>query len=305
MNVLHTAVRPTVLRALIVFYNPIGSEACQTTSAYYFFLNKNEMRRIKWVAVIALMTGFAACNNNNSTPGNAKVNIHLTDSPADYSKVNIDVQSISLLSADSAGSDSVIDLGAQAGVYNLLDLTNGLDTLLASQNIPAGKYSQIRVVLGTDNTLVMNGTTYPLMVPSGSSSGLKLQLNTNFTEGVTYDILLDFDAARSIVVKGNGGFNLKPVIRVSTEANSGSIKGSVNPANTESVVYAISSGNDTLSSYVDTLSGNFLIRAVPAGTYTVEIDPSSASGLSKKSVDNVSVQNGQEADAGTIDLTAK
>ena len=134
---------------------------------------------------------------------------------------------------------------------------------------------------------------------------MKLQLNADFVEGVTYNILLDFDAARSIVALGNGGFNLKPVIRVSTDATSGSIKGSVTPTNTEGVVFAISPSMDTLSTYLDTVSGSFMFLGVPADIYKVEIDPSTASGLSKKEVSNVKVVNGQETDLGTIDLTAQ
>jgi len=265
------------------------------------------MRKIQFLVAIALMVGVAACNNdsNNSTPGEATVKVHMTDAPADFSEVNVDVQAITLMPADSTEGTSEIDLGAHAGVYNLLELTNGLDTLLANKNIPAGKYSQIRVKLGTDNSLVMNGNTYSMKVPSGSSSGLKLQLNADFVGGVTYDILMDFDAARSIVALGNGGFNLKPVIRVSTEATSGSIKGMVNPANTEGVVYAISPSMDTLSTYVDTVSGSFMLRGVPADVYTVEVDPATDSGFSKQSVDNVKVVEGTQTDVGTIDLTTQ
>lgn len=264
------------------------------------------MKKIQLIAVIALMAGFVACNNdNNSAPGQSTVKIHLTDAPADYSEVNVDVQAITLMPSDSTEGTTEIDLGAHAGVYDLLDLTNGLDTLLANKNIPSGKYSQIRVKLGTDNTLVVNGNTYSIIVPSGSSSGLKLQLNADFVEGVTYNILLDFDAARSIVALGNGGFNLKPVIRVSTDATSGSIKGSVTPTNTEGVVFAISPSMDTLSTYLDTVSGSFMFRGVPADIYRVEIDPSTTSGLSNKEVSNVKVVNGQETDLGTIDLTAQ
>ena len=264
------------------------------------------MKKIQLVAVIALMAGFVACNNNNSsTPGQSTVKIHLTDAPADYSQVNVDVQAITLMPADSTEGTTEIDLGAHSGVYNLLDLTNGLDTLLANKNIPSGKYSQIRVKLGTDNTLVMNGNTYSIKVPSGSSSGLKLQLNADFVEGVTYNILLDFDAAKSIVALGNGGFNLKPVIRVSSEATSGSIKGTVTPVGTKGVVYAISPSSDTLSTYLDTISGGFMLRGVPADLYTVEIDPSAASGLSKKVESNVKVVEGQQTDLGTIDLTTQ
>ena len=77
------------------------------------------------------------------------------------------------------------------------------------------------------------------------------------------------------------------------------------PTNTEGVVFAISPSMDTLSTYLDTVSGSFMFRGVPADIYRVEIDPSTTSGLSKKEVSNVKVVNGQETDLGTIDLTAQ
>jgi hypothetical protein len=49
--------------------------------------------------------------------------------------------------------------------------------------------------------------------PSAEQSGLKLQVNQTLQEGIMYHVLLDFDANKSIVKLGNGGYKLKPVIR--------------------------------------------------------------------------------------------
>ena len=97
-----------------------------------------------------------------------------------------------------------------------MKLTGGLEAILADVELPAGNISQIRLILGENNSLTINGQTQNLTIPSGSQSGLKLNVNIELVEGITYKILLDFEAAKSVVEAGNSGiYNLKPVIRVS------------------------------------------------------------------------------------------
>jgi hypothetical protein len=47
---------------------------------------------------------------------------------------------------------------------------------------------------------------------------------SNIARGIMYHVLLDFDANKSIVKLGNGGYKLKPVIRTVESAISGAIK---------------------------------------------------------------------------------
>ena len=110
-----------------------------------------------------------------------------------------------------------------------------------------------------------------LETPSAQQSGLKLNIDANLTGGVVYKLWIDFDAARSIVVKGNGDYLLKPVIRTYTEAVSGAISGNVSPAEALPYIMAIT-GTDTLGTYA-TDSGTFKINGVPAGTWSVKFDP--------------------------------
>jgi hypothetical protein len=58
-------------------------------------------------------------------------------------------------------------------------------------------------------------------------SGLKLQVNQTLQEGIM--CTFDFDANKSIVKLGNGGYKLKPVIRTVETAISGAIKGTITP----------------------------------------------------------------------------
>ena len=250
------------------------------------------------VLTILILTG---CKDS---PNTATLKIRLTDAPGDYDKVLIDIKEILVHTSGSAGQNDkgwITLQNINAGVYDLLELTGGLDTLLASNELPAGKISQIRIVLGSNNSVVINGATKALDTPSAMQSGLKLQVHTTLTEGITYEILLDFDAARSIVSAGNGKYNLKPVIRTIVEAQDGAIKGMISPVASSPAVFAIS-GQDTLASTYANSEGKFLLRGLQAGSYTVAFDANS--NYQDKSVSNVSVTIGQVTDMGTITISA-
>ena len=225
---------------------------------------------------------------------NARLEVRLTDAPGDYEAVNIDIVGVEVHSSEGGGWQS---LDVAAGVYNLLDLTNGLDTLLGAIDLPPGELSQIRLVLGDNNSITVDGQTYDLSTPSGQQSGLKLNVHTNLVAGLTYTMVLDFDAARSIVLTGNGKYILKPVIRVITTATSGGIAGSVsNPASTPAVFAIIAP--DTLGSTFADSTGHFMINGLPAGVYTVSFSP--AAGYTIADRTGVIVTVGNITDLGVV-----
>jgi hypothetical protein len=143
---------------------------------------------------------------------------------------------------------------------------------LADADIPSGKLHQIRLVLGTNNSIVLKGVSTQLETPSAEQSGLKLNVQQDVKGGILYTMLLDFDCARSIVTTGSGKYNLKPVIRTVLNAVGGSIKGAVTPASIRTAVYAIN-GTDTMTTFTDA-TGGFLIKGLPAATYTLKYWPS-------------------------------
>ena len=98
----------------------------------------------------------------NSSSGKAKLQVYLTDDPANYDKVVIDVKDVQInLSTDS--SDKWQSLSTvKAGSYDLLRLVNDDDTLLASSDIGTGTLEQMRLVLGPNNYVVVNGQNIPL-----------------------------------------------------------------------------------------------------------------------------------------------
>jgi hypothetical protein len=253
----------------------------------------------------AALLGLAGCSKNDSSEaGMSKFEVRLTDAPGDYAAVNLNVQQVQIHVSDDndeAGWQSLPLI--RPGMYNIMDFTNGNSALLTSADFPAGKISQIRLVLGPGNTLTLrNGQVVPLNTPSAPQSGLKLKIDAVLTRDVTYQLLLDFDVAKSIVARGNGQYNLKPVIRTITTAVAGGIRGVVTPAAARPVVMAIRtsvSPNDTLSTTAD-VAGAFIIRSMPAGTYRVEFK--TASPYRDATRASVTVTNDQITDLGSVSL---
>jgi len=226
---------------------------------------------LKSLFVFLLFTSaLISCSEKDSNE-KAKLEVRMTDDPAAYDAVYIDLKDvqINVTGDDDKGWQSLP--GVHAGIYNLLNLVNDKDTLLVNADIPSGKLHQIRLVLGTNNSIVANGVTIPLETPSAQQSGLKLNVQQNVNGGILYTMVLDFDAGRSIVTTGNGKFILKPVIRTVLNAVGGSIKGAVTPKSVLTAVYAIN-GTDTMTTFTD-LNGGYLIKGVPAATYTMKYWP--------------------------------
>ncbi len=248
------------------------------------------------VAGIILITACKKDSTNN--PSQAGLQVRMTDAPGEYDAVYVDVRDVMVSSSvDDGGWVSVSSV--RPGIYNLMDLRNGVDTLLADGFVPAGRINQIRLILGTNNSVVKDGVTYPLSTPSAQQSGLKIKFQTDLVGGRIHLIMLDFDAGRSIVENGNGDFHLKPVIRAFIDSTTGVISGQLDP----SVVANVSaiSATDEGGTYSD-LSGRFVIKGLKAGVYNVVITPTVASGLSMKTIEGVVVVEGQVKALGTISL---
>jgi hypothetical protein len=211
-----------------------------------------------------------SCSEKDSNE-KARLEVRMTDDPAAFDAVYIDLKDVQINVTDDADKGWQSLPGVHAGIYNLLDLVNDKDTLLVNADIPTGRLHQIRLVLGSNNSILANGITIPLETPSSMQSGLKLNVQQDVNGGILYKMVLDFDAARSIVSSGNGKFILKPVIRTVLNAVGGSIKGAVTPKTVLTAVYAIN-GVDTMTTFTD-LNGAYLIKGVPAATYTMQYFP--------------------------------
>ena len=247
---------------------------------------------------------FMSCNKNSSGGGTTHLEVMLTDDPATYDAVYIDVQKVEFKVSSDTDSNSgwqTINV-LHPGVYNLLKFSNGIDTLLAATDVPAGKISQMRLVLGDNNSVVIDGQSYPLKTPSAQQSGLKFNIHATLTAGIVYRLWIDFDATRSIVTTGSGDYILKPVIRTYTEAIGGSIKGYVLPSGAKPQVWA-AMGTDTLLALPDSATGYYFFGGVNAGSWNLLFHAQDTT--FKDTTFAVTVTTGVVTDAGTVTLSKK
>ncbi len=253
------------------------------------------------VAAVAL----TACGGGGSTstmpsgPTTSTLSASLMDGPFRTSGGIVTAVNIALEKVEAVGSGGVQTLVTftPSKNINLLNYQTSPLTLGTAQ-IPAGQYQQLRFVLDTsqasNTTVVVNGTTYDLSIPSASgpegfqgststdngdgpgTAGIKVNVALNAQAGQTYGFLIDFNAAESIVqASGSGQWLMKPVLVATAQALAGSISGTVtNNAGTgvaNAEVLAEQNGT-TINSGVTDANGNFQINALPAGSYTLVVN---------------------------------
>jgi hypothetical protein len=194
------------------------------------------------VVVLALVGG---CG---SSGGTGQLKASMTDAPTDLTNVKsvlVTINSVrvhddaSTTSGDAGdttdGGSSVADGGTvtddgtsgsgwlelctnTAGeTFDLMTLTNGNSTALcggALLTLPAGRISQARLGVASAKLVFTDGTSQMLTIPSGSETGLKLNIDEDVPAGGTLEIKFDFVASDSIVATGNGKYILKPVLRL-------------------------------------------------------------------------------------------
>jgi len=108
------------------------------------------------------------------------LSIYMMDDPVLFTQVLIDIKQVAVKIDTAAhhgdaddnhqwnddyrgchnGNSTIWDtLAVTPGIYDLLKLRNGTDTLLASSLIANGKVLQVRITLGTDNTVYTDSVT--------------------------------------------------------------------------------------------------------------------------------------------------
>lgn len=151
---------------------------------------------------------FYACKKDSDSTTNLR--IHMTDAPLAVQEVNVDLQSVQVkFKSDTSNWET---LQTTAGIYDLLDFQNGLDTMIAQGTVRTDVLKEIRLILGTRNTIMVDSVTYPLTIPSGGESGLKIKLDKQLA-AVADSLVIDFDAALSVKEEADG-YKLRPVIKV-------------------------------------------------------------------------------------------
>lgn len=259
------------------------------------------------LAIITVLI-FGGCSKSDTTAPQSStgtMQINMIDSPAGYDQVNIVVDSVQVHVSTSDSTSGWTTLNRTPTTYDLLKLVNGANAIIGSAKLPTGQYSQIRLYIGSGSNIVVNGVTKSLNTPSGSQSGVKLNVDATIQADITYNLTIDFDANKSIVKSGapsNPTYSLKPVIRAVATSTTGIIAGTISPASTRPSIWAYGT-LDTVSTSADTLGGFKLLYLNP-DTYKVYISPKDTL-YKDTTLTNVSVTTGATKSLGTITLTHK
>jgi len=191
-------------------------------------------------------------------------------------------------------------LSITPGIYNLLALRNGTDTLLTSSLITSGKILKIEVTLGSSNKVYTDSTTsYPLVI-WGPTNYFTINVSRTNVEDVSnnqFQLWLDFNLSRSIIF-WNGEFYLDPYFTVFNDMVMAKLQGTVLPYGAGALVTAIS-GSDTLYA-IPFWTGQYQFRNVPAGTYSISF--TGMRGYSDTTISNIVVDSAKTTNVPTVTL---
>ena len=238
---------------------------------------------LSFMAILTVL--LSGCGSSSSTQrGMGTLGVSLTDSAAGgFDAVNVTVSEVRVHQSSTASATdsgwSTIMLNPPRKI-NLLNLTNGVLDDLGQTSLPAGHYTQLRLVLVPNtkttlaNSVVLTGTKteLPLSTPSGVQTGIKLIHEFDVAPGQHVDLVLDFDAMKSVITMGNGNYALMPVIMVIPTVLTG-IEGFVDTSllADDVMVSAQVSGTEVRTTVPDPVTGEFFLSNLANGTYDVVI----------------------------------
>lgn len=201
-----------------------------------------------WVAASLFVLLLAGCDGGGSTSfaptedadiggGTGMLSLSLTDTPAIecYEHVYVTIDEVRIHVSDGNGemsddnAEGIWTVMPVEQTYDLKALVNGvLAQLGVPQPLEPGHYTQMRLIIGdtpyNTDTMTYQYANYvvncdqsvcELKVPSGYETGVKLVHAFDIQEALTTELILDFDAERSVHVAGDSGkCILKPTIKV-------------------------------------------------------------------------------------------
>lgn len=244
-------------------------------------------KSLAWLMASLLAAVVAGCGGGggggDAAPAPGTLGVSLTDTPAcGFDEVNVTVlkvrvhQSSSAADTDAGWTDITLNPPRK---INLLDLNNGVLENLGETPLTPGHYTQLRLVLDANttapqlrNSVLPSGVGMvetPLVTPSAVQSGIKLINQFDVESGKRVDLVLDFDACKSVVTRGNGTYALKPVVRViPTELNG--VSGFVDATLVGSNAMVTAQQNGTIvQTTAPKASGEFFLARLPVGTYDI------------------------------------
>jgi hypothetical protein len=215
---------------------------------------------------------FAGCGGGGSegTGGTGELSIGVTDAPVDEAAAVV-VKFTGVELKPENGNAFTIDLNPDKSI-DLLALSGGQSVaLLDDQTVEAGRYEWIRLLIEAEQNQpssyidLSTGERFPLHVPSGSETGLKLVRGFTVAVGGRTDFTIDFDLRKSVIAPPGQSPNyvLKPALRIVDNLQVGTIAGTVSPALV----------NETCTPFVYVFSGSAVVPDDLDNVPSPDVDP--------------------------------
>ena len=228
----------------------------------------------------------AACGSGGGSGGSsATMNLGIMDGPVDSaSAVVVSFTGVEL--QPSGGGQTVTVNFSTPKTIDLLQEQNGNEaSLLSGAPVPAGNYDWMRLMVNVaaDGTVAnsyieINGAQYPLIIPSGAETGLKLVQGFTMTANQVANFTIDFMLQQSITAppgQTSGGMQnyvLRPALRLIDNVQAGTISGTVALSTLQSNSACLNgySGSGPLpNAHVYILSGS----VTPSSSLTPVVEP--------------------------------
>jgi hypothetical protein len=259
------------------------------------------------ISVLVLFIGvllFISCSDQTTNvpvdEQNGAIRLYLVDSPSELDSVIICIDRVEVHKSGSDSTSGWFVINDSTRYFDLLQLTNGASAVLGDTSLAPGQYTQIRLIICDSSYVIDQGVKHFLEIPSGFQTGIKLIHQFTIEAGNLYELLLDFNVDKSIIITGNGTYKLKPTIRVMPVVISGSISGQVLPLDAMPAIWTVY-GADTITTYTNP-DGFFKLMALHEGFYDVNIVPADTLVYRDTTFTNVQVIANQDTDIGTVTL---
>ena len=232
--------------------------------------------------------------------------VRMTDAPADYTALNVQVISVDAYHEDG----DWVNLSNETHALNILDLTNGEEKIIAKKNVKAGMYTKLRISFAQEATVKVteasdiggNGTTissvYDLQWDDAAEVTVDIAEKVTLVTGA--NVLIDFNAAAS-VKEIDGEYHMNPVITLVDDEGTG-IKGDVDGS--AHALITLTRGDEVFSTYSD-ITGAFLMRGIPPGTYDLVVDPETEGAFDNGTtyhLEGLVINRGTVKNLGTINI---
>lgn len=190
------------------------------------------LKVISPVSIIGAFLLIFSCAPSTQTTISGSLALKMYDAPItlqnyEIIKVTINYEKILVHKSNDDENSWIVVVSNAGTISNLLELTSNAPATLGVAQLPAGHYTQIRIDIATNHSLVYvyNGTTNEaiLSLPVGTNSSVKIVKAFDVDTNETTELHLDFEASQSIQLTSGASptFRLVPVIRLAKSIKKG------------------------------------------------------------------------------------